>query len=91
MVEVSIVKHKKYDKFEMKDKKLYIPYIISWICPNCGKKYNEDLTGIDGYYLSYPKINTPHEYTLYCGDCNDNNLRCEWDIKIKLNINLELI
>ena len=62
-------------------KRLYLDELEMFIiCPNCGHERKWD------NYFYYPEINTPINIHFYCSECEH-----EWEEKVILKINLELI
>jgi hypothetical protein len=69
---------------ELDIKRLYLPgLVIRDTCPNCGKECSNDLGEVS---TSYPVINAPTTYTLYCGDGCEH----EWEIPIVIDMKIRL-
>jgi hypothetical protein len=70
--------------FELEIKRLYVPgVVLSGTCPKCEKVNNVDL---GNQYLSYPKVDEPHDYGFYCEGCGH-----EWNRKIMVTLKVELL
>ncbi len=88
MVKAEIVKVDAED-FKIKDDGFNLPYHIKWTCPECKTVHTERLDTYE--YLIYPKINEPIIYNLYCSDCANEDRKCEWELKIRLNLSLDIV
>lgn len=72
--------------FELDDKRFYIPgFKLQDICPKCKTKYEKDYKE---NYIMYPKANSTIKDTLYC---NNDNCGHEWEVKVKINVSIEIV
>jgi len=69
-------------KFEISDKRFYLPIKIEKECPNCKNKCVADL---NSNYLSYPNVNEKEQQYFYCDKCEQ-----EFEIDIILRIGLDI-
>ena len=53
-------------------------------CPDCERKVRSKLYG--DRYLSYPEMNKPFEYHMYCSECDKN-----WPVRLLLTVELEVL
>jgi len=68
---------------ELEIKHLYFPgVVISDTCPNCGKECSTDLSR---HSTSYPVVNKPSTFGMYCGDGCEH----EWEVPILFTLKLE--
>lgn len=88
-IKINAKKLSDFKGFQINEKKFKIPYSIDWECPNCGENHSNVLN--DDEYLSFPKINAPIKYILYCDECENQGKDCEWKIKIQLNLSIDVI
>ena len=51
-----------YETFGIEVKRFYLPFILTQVCPKCGKVLERDL---NDQYLSYPTCGKPEEITFY--------------------------
>ena len=70
---------------ELDIKRFYLPGIsIVSRCPKCNKEYSKDFSDTkDGHYLSFPNVNVPMEYFMYCDECDH-----DWPVMVTLKIEL---
>jgi hypothetical protein len=72
---------------ELEIKHLYFPgVVISDTCPNCGKECSTDL---GRHATSYPIVNKPTTFGMYCGDGCDG-CEHEWEVPILLTFKMEI-
>lgn len=71
------------DSFTPNYKRFYMPAIIKWKCPGCGKEMETDLTGD---YFSYPEMNKDFEHVVWCQGCDG-----EFPITLKIEVSLKLM
>lgn len=61
-------------------KRCHFPYILEWICPNCGDEYKHDMTL---EHLYYPQPDIEETIGLYC-------MRCEKEFEVTVIPNFTL-
>jgi len=83
MTDVQIVRVSSSQKIEG-DKRQYAPFEIRWRCPECGKACVQDCRS---EYFSYPVFGEPEDLTLYCHECENEDVK----IKVKLDLTLEIV
>jgi len=66
---------------ELDIKRCYLPGVtLTDTCKKCGHEVTNDY---ESEYLSYPKVGTPTEISLYCPTCN-----FDWRVQVLLNLTL---
>lgn len=70
------------------DKRQHVPYRVTDNCPKCSKEYVVNLTPKGDHYLGYPIVGQPTKLYMVCP--NDACAH-EWQVKVIVNITLELV
>ena len=72
--------------FDTDVKRFYVPgHYLEGNCPKCGAEYERDF---ESQYLSYPIANKPIDVGCYC---DADGCGHQWDVTLRLNINVEVI
>ena len=66
---------------------LFMPYQLHWTCPGCKEIKIVDFEDQD---FEYPQFNDPFTFTVYCEECDVENKKCEYEIKLQLNLSYRL-
>lgn len=71
-------------------KRLHLPVLVTMACPGCGATVTRDL---NDHTLSYPKLNTPFELSMYHGKDKPDGTPCEaeWTVPVILSFTLNLV
>lgn len=68
-------------------KRCYLPIVITDTCPTCGAVVTKHVASD---YLSYPKVNTPFEISMYhCIETEEKDIEHDWKIKVVLRVTME--
>lgn len=68
-------------KFEVGEKRFYLPYLLTGECPSCEHSYERDLS-FD--YLSFPVLGDVNTVDMYCYECEH-----EWVEFLFLDVKVE--
>lgn len=74
-------------------KRLYLPFVVTSTCPECGEVVKHDLTS--DRYLSYPSVGAVTKIGFYHTNDDDDPtddefFEHEWSVSVKLDVTLEL-
>lgn len=82
---MNIKKTSNYEGFEMNEKRMHVPFVITLTCKGCGKELEQTLH--HNHYLSYPVIGKSYAHVVYHGeDCGTENV-----VQIRLDLNLSIV
>jgi hypothetical protein len=67
------------------DKRQRFPYVLEAECTKCGAKIEIDFSGV--HYLSEPTFESPKDFEIFCGECEESSET----IKLVPRIILEIV